>query len=117
MKHIFDLTDKVALITGGAAGIGFGIAEQFIDLGAKVVITDLFQDKLDEAKSILGGNCYTYVNNVTKKELHESLIEDIQSKIGPLDILVNNAGRHCKKPSIETTDEEFQAVTIYRNYR
>ncbi len=110
MKHIFDLTDKVALITGGAAGIGFGIAEQFIDLGAKVVITDLFQDKLDEAKSILGGNCYTYVNNVTKKELHESLIEDIQSKIGPLDILVNNAGRHCKKPSIETTDEEFQAV-------
>ncbi len=110
MKHIFDLTDKVALITGGAAGIGFGIAEQFIDLGAKVVITDLFQDKLDEAKSILGGNCYTYVNNVTKKELHESLIEDIQSKIGPLDILVNNAGRHCKKPSIETTDVEFQAV-------
>ncbi len=110
MEHIFDLSGKVALITGGAAGIGMGIAGQFLKLGAKVAITDLFQDKLDEAKAKLGKNCFTYVNDVTCKSEHEELIKDIEEKVGELEILVNNAGRHCKKPSIETTDEEFQAV-------
>ena len=61
-------------------------------------------------KSKLGANCHTYVNDVTKKDKHISLLEDIESNIGAIDILVNNAGRHCKKPSIETTDEEFQSV-------
>jgi gluconate 5-dehydrogenase len=110
MEHIFDLRGKVALVTGGAAGIGLGIAEQFLKLGAKVVITDLYQDKLDEAKEKLGDNCYTLINDVTKKNEHDALISNIEEKIGPLEILVNNAGRHCKKPSIETTDEEFQEV-------
>lgn len=110
MEHIFDLTGKVALVTGGAAGIGMGIAEQFLKLGAKVVITDLYQDKLEEAKAKLGDNCFTYLNDVTRKDEHEKLILDIEEKAGPVEILVNNAGRHCKKPSIETTDAEFQAV-------
>ena len=110
MKHIFDLTNKVALITGGATGIGFGIAEQFIALGAKVIITARTENNLQETKIRLGEHCYTYVNDVTKKDKHPELIKDIETKIGPIDILVNNAGRHCKKPSIETTDEEFQAV-------
>jgi len=110
MEKLVDLSGKVALITGAAAGIGFGIAKKYIDLGAKVVITDLSQEKLDEAKAILGENCYTYVNDVTKKYQHEILISEIEQKVGTLDILVNNAGRHCKKPSLQTTDEEFQAV-------
>jgi gluconate 5-dehydrogenase len=110
MENLTDLSNKVALVTGGAAGIGYGIAKQFIACGAKVVITDLVQEKLDEEKVELGKNCYTYVNDVTKKELHKSLIEEIERSVGPVEILVNNAGRHCKKPSLETTDEEFQAV-------
>lgn len=110
MKNIFDLTGKVALITGGAAGIGLGIAKQFINQGARVVITDLFQEKLDEAKQVLGENCYTIVNDVTQKDEHKKMIHYIEQHIGPLEILVNNAGRHCKKPSVETTDAEFQAV-------
>ena len=110
MKHIFDLTGKVALITGGSAGIGFGIAKQFIDLGAKVAITGLTQSKLDAAEETLGENCMIYLSDVTKKEEHEALLADIASKLGVIDILVNNAGKHCKKPSIETTDAEFQSV-------
>ncbi|MCP4370242.1 MAG: SDR family oxidoreductase, partial [Deltaproteobacteria bacterium] len=110
MDNVFDLKGKVALITGGAAGIGMGVAEQFLKLGGTVVITDLFQEKLEEAKNKLGGNCYTYLNDVTKKDEHEVLISDIEKNIGPIEILVNNAGRHCKKPSMETTDDEFQAV-------
>jgi NAD(P)-dependent dehydrogenase (short-subunit alcohol dehydrogenase family) len=110
MKHLVDLSTKVALITGGADGIGFGIARQFLDLGARVVITDLIPEKLTKAKQNLGDYCFIFVNDVTIKTQHEALIEEIESTIGTIDILVNNAGRHCKKPSLETTDEEFQAV-------
>lgn len=110
MKHLVDLSNKVALITGGADGIGFGIARQFVDLGASVVITDLVPEKLTKAKQNLGDCCFIFVNDVTQKTQHEPLIEQIENTIGTIDILVNNAGRHCKKPSLETTDEEFQAV-------
>ena len=110
MKHIFDLTGKTALITGGAAGIGMGIAGELLKLGAKVVITDLDQKKLVEAKSKLGENCFTYLNDVTQKDKHEELIQYIEETVGSLEILVNNAGKHCKKPSMDTTDEEFQSV-------
>lgn len=110
MKHIFDLTGKVALITGGTAGIGLGIAKHFLELGAKVVITNRSQEKLDEAKSVLGKNCYTIVNDVTQKEKHREMLQYIEDNIGSLDILVNNAGRHSKKPSLDVTDEEYAAV-------
>jgi len=110
IKEKFDLKNKVALITGGANGIGLGIAKAYSELGAKVVITDLTQEKLDEAKELIEGEVYTIVNDVTKKETHAGMLEEIEKEVGALEVLVNNAGRHCKKPSIETTDEEFQAV-------
>lgn len=110
MKHLVDLSNKVALITGGSNGIGFGIARQFVDMGARVVITGRSQDKLTQAQHKLGENCFVFVNDVTIKTKHEPLVEEIESTIGTIDILVNSAGQHCKKPSLETTDEEFQAV-------
>ena len=110
MHDIYSLNNKVALVTGGAAGIGLGIAKQFINLGAKVVITGLHQEKLDKAKKELGENCFTLVNDVTKKEEHQQLFRYIEDEVGPIEILVNNAGRHCKKASIETSDAEFEAV-------
>jgi len=110
MENIVNLSNKVALITGGAAGIGLGIAKQFIRSGARVVITDLSDEKLKDAKEELGEGCFTIKNDVTRKFLHEQLINDAENFAGPLSILVNNAGRHCKKPSLETTDDEFQAV-------
>jgi len=109
-ERIFDLTDKVALITGGSSGIGLGIAKAYVEFGAKVAITGLTPEKLDRAKEILGENVYATVSDVTKKEEHSNLIQTIEDKLGPLEILVNNAGMHCKKPSIETTDCEFQSV-------
>jgi gluconate 5-dehydrogenase len=110
MKHVFDLTGKVALVTGGGTGIGLGIAEQFIKLGAKVVITGRRKDILEEAKETLGENCHYYVNDITKKEEHDTLIKYIEEKIGNLEILVNNAGKHCKKPGLDTSDEDFRSV-------
>ena len=109
-KHIFDLENKVALITGGSEGIGFGVAEQFVLLGAKVAITGRSAEKLAEAKDKLGENCYTFVSDVTHMAEHEALVQNIEANIGSIVILVNNAGKHQKKPSIEVSDPEFQDV-------
>jgi len=110
MKHAFDMTGKVALITGGGTGIGKGIAEEFIKLGAIVVITGRRPEPLEEAKAHLGSNCHSIVNDVTKKEEHPALLKQIEEEIGPLEILVNNAGKHNKSFALETSDDDFQAV-------
>jgi NAD(P)-dependent dehydrogenase (short-subunit alcohol dehydrogenase family) len=110
MPDIFNLNGQTALITGGGSGIGFGIAEQMILVGAKVVISGRSKDKLNSVKSKLGNNCFAFASDVTEKEKHQGLILNIENNIGPISILVNNAGVHCKKASIETTDMEFQSV-------
>lgn len=110
MGNIFDLTNKVALITGGGSGIGFGIARQFIHSGAKVVITGRNPEKLQAARNELGENCFVIQNDVTEKNSHPALIRRIEKEIGALDILVNNAGMHSKISSLEANDEAFQQV-------
>lgn len=110
MKQIYSLTNKVALITGGGTGIGFGIAKQFIELGCKVAITGRTEENLLKAQTLLGNNCFVFVNDVTQKETHQSLVAHIEKELGSIDILVNNAGKHCKKPSLDTTNEEFQEI-------
>jgi len=110
MQHLYKLTDKVALITGGSEGIGLGTARVFINLGAKVILTGRTLETLKKAKNDLGENCIIYQNDVTDKSSHKSLIDFAENETGSLDILVNNAGKHLKKPTIEVTDEEFQSV-------
>lgn len=110
METIYSLEGNVALVTGAARGIGFGIAQELIRQGARVAITDLNAEALAEAKTALGDRCFTYVNNVTFKEQHDDLIAQVEREVGPIDILVNNAGRHGKKPSLECSDEEFSAI-------
>jgi len=110
MYNICDLTGKIALITGGGTGIGKGIAEQFLKLGAQVIITGRNKPQLKATCKELGNNCFNFVNDVTKKKEHEYLIREIEDKIGPIEILVNNAGKNIKKPAIETSDEEFEDI-------
>ncbi|VGO20410.1 SDR family NAD(P)-dependent oxidoreductase [Pontiella sulfatireligans] len=110
MEHVYSLQGKVALITGAARGIGFGIAQEMIRMGARVVITDLAEESLAKARAELGESCFTYVNNVTKKEKHADLVARVEQEVGPINILVNNAGRHGKKPSLECSDDEFEAI-------
>ena len=110
MNKTYELNNKVALITGGGSGIGLGIASHFISLGAKVAITGRNMSKLQNAKLALGENCFIYGNDITQKDLHETLVVTIEKEIGPIEILVNNAGVHQKKASMEVTDAEFQMV-------
>jgi len=107
---IYSLEGKIALITGGATGIGKGIAGEFIQSGAIVVVTGRTLSNLENVKKELGKSCHVFVNDITKKSELYSLINSIEEKVGPIDILVNNAGIHSKKPSIETTDGEFEEI-------
>ncbi len=110
MQNPYQLTNKVALITGGAEGIGFGTASVFLSLGAKVIITGRNLETLQQAQQKLDRNCLIYQHDVTDKTSHGDLQTYIEKEAGALDILVHNAGKHLKKPSLEVTDKEFQSV-------
>ncbi|MEK5067967.1 3-hydroxybutyrate dehydrogenase [Sporosarcina sp. FSL K6-1508] len=86
------IQDQVLFITGAARGIGFDIAKAFSDAGAKVVISDLTQQAIDEAVSQFGKNVEGVVCDVTKEEDIKKAIEFTLDKFGRIDILVNNAG-------------------------
>jgi NAD(P)-dependent dehydrogenase (short-subunit alcohol dehydrogenase family) len=87
------LEGKVALITGGARGIGAAIAKRFVDDGAKIVISDIRKDLLDEVvKSLKPGMSFACAGDVTKYDDVQKMVEATVSFGGKIDILVNNAG-------------------------
>lgn len=109
-SKVFSLEHKIALITGGGSGIGFEIAQCMTLAGAKVIITGRRESVLQEAKAKLGATASYFVNDVTKLNHLENLIEQVENSIGEIDILVNNAGVNMKKPALEVTDADFDRI-------
>lgn len=111
--ELFDLKGKVALVTGGTHGLGMAIAKGLGNAGAKIVVNDIFQKKLDEAKAAyadVGLDVATYNFNVTDEEAVINGIATIEKEVGPIDILINNAGIIKRIPIEEMTVEEFSEV-------
>ena len=105
------LKDKVALITGGASGMGKAEALAFAVQGAKVVIADI---NYDGAKKVVneivenGGSALALQVNMTNSEEINDMVQDILNEFGQIDILVNNAGIFDKyKTSLETSEEDW----------
>ncbi|MFC7685192.1 3-hydroxybutyrate dehydrogenase [Ureibacillus sp. GCM10028918] len=86
------LKDKVVLITGSAQGIGFELAKVFYAQGAKVVLTDINEEKVIEAALSLGEDAVGLKCDVTLENDIQSVIGAATDKFGRLDILINNAG-------------------------
>jgi 3-oxoacyl-[acyl-carrier protein] reductase len=86
------LKDKVAVITGGAAGIGRATAARFIEEGAKVLIADVNEEQGEDAASYLGPKAAFYSVDVSNKEAVQDAVNAIIKKFGRIDVLVNNAG-------------------------
>jgi 3-oxoacyl-[acyl-carrier protein] reductase len=86
------LKDKVALITGGAAGIGKATAQRFIEEGAKVVICDVNQEMGASTEKELGPNAAFYRVDVTDRGAVQEWVDDVMEKYGQIDVLINNAG-------------------------
>ena len=107
---LVDLEGRVALITGGATGIGRATAEVMLALGAKVVITGRREELLRQAAAELGPSCAWRTQDVIDSATHEPLLAAIEAEIGPVDILVNNAGINKKAPSTEFELGDFERI-------
>ena len=103
---------KIAIITGGASGIGLAIVKSLVDAGIFAVIIGRDETKLQAAKQEFGANCITYPCDLSNLCLIPDLIEKIAAEWGEIDILVNNAGINQKKPFIEVTDDDFQQIIL-----
>ena len=86
------LKDKVALVTGGAAGIGKATAERFANEGATVVICDVNEAAGKAVASNLGADSRFYSVDMSNRTAVQAWVDDVQARYGRIDILVNNAG-------------------------
>jgi gluconate 5-dehydrogenase len=110
MANPFSLAGETALITGGGSGLGFGIAESFVQAGARVVLVGRRAGILEEAVKKLGASAAFEAHDITDLDQADALIERVTKRVGTISILVNNAGIHLKKSAIETTPAEFNSV-------
>ena len=109
----FSLEGKVALVTGGAYGIGFAIAEAYAKAGAKTAFNCRGQEHLDKALSdyaAKGIDAKGYICDVTDEEQVKNMVASIKEDLGVIDILVNNAGIIKRIPMTEMSVEEFRQV-------
>lgn len=114
-KHpLFDLTGKVALITGGTHGLGMAMAEGLAGAGARIVVNgQSSQEKIDTAVGQYrekGFEAFGYRFDVCNPEETENAIAKIEREVGPIDILVNNAGIIKRIPLLEMPLEDWEQV-------
>lgn len=110
---LFDLSDRVAVITGISRGIGRELAHGFAEAGAIVVGCARSYERAEKTVAEIrakGHEALGLLADVTKPEDCEALIQGAVRRFGRLDILVCNAGVNVKKPAIDFTAEEFDTV-------
>jgi gluconate 5-dehydrogenase len=113
MKDLFDLTGKVALVTGGTHGIGLAIGIVLAKAGAKICVNDLQDEKLQNCQEAFkkeGPDVYTLKFNVTDEKDVDRGISQIEKNVGSIDILVNNAGIIKRIPILEMPVADFKQV-------
>jgi 3-oxoacyl-[acyl-carrier protein] reductase len=105
------LDGKVALVTGGGAGIGRAIAEAYADLGAKVAVVEIDPHRAEDARKALGANGLVVTGDVCKTADVAAAIHQIGERFGRLDILVNNVGDYLAGKKFERfTEDEWDAL-------
>ena len=108
MQGAFDLSGKVALITGGNRGLGFGVAEAMAQCGADIAILCRDRAKAAEALAELqqyGGKYRSFDCDVTSLPSVRKAVADVMAEFGGIDILVNNAGVSCTKALLDMDEE------------
>ena len=109
----FDLTGKVALVTGASHGIGFAIAQGLTQSGATICFNCSSQRSLEKgmaAYASAGIEAHGYVCDVTNEEAVNAMVADIRENVGVIDILVNNAGIIKRIPMLEMSAADFRQV-------
>ena len=100
----------IALVTGGAQGIGYACGEAIAADGAQVVLADINEDGVVAAAETLGGGAVGLACDMGRPEQIAALFDRVESEIGPVSILVNNAGIAAPGAFLETSLEQFRKV-------
>ena len=104
------LDNKIALITGGARGIGLGFAEAFVQEGAKVVIADIDIQRATDAAAAIGPAAKAVKLDVTDLPAIDAVVKAIDAEFSGIDILVNNAAIFDMAPINEITEDSYDRV-------
>jgi D-sorbitol dehydrogenase (acceptor) len=104
------LEGKVAVVTGGARGIGRAICERYVVEGATVAVADIRFRAAEATAAALGSSAFAVELDVTRQDSIDRMLETVVSSAGALDILVNNAAVFDLQPMLEITREGFDRV-------
>src|SRR5665213_1533264 len=113
VKDLLDLGGKAAIVTGGAKGIGYGIAYRLAEAGAKVLVADMDEATAQKTAEELNGKGWTAESinvDVSSEEDVKKMIDACRQQFGSVDILVNNAGIYPPAPVALMTAEQFEKV-------
>lgn len=100
----------VAIVTGGASGIGLAIARKFTERKIQTILIGRDEKKLEEAKQALGTYAHTVPFDLTNLAHLPVLVQDLLQQFGKIDVLVNNAGINMKKEFLEVSDADFMHI-------
>ncbi len=109
----FSLEGKVALVTGGAYGIGFAMAQAFAEAGARIAFNCRNEQHLQQALAdykAKGIEAKGYIADVTSEQQVAQLVANVENELGTIDILVNNAGIIKRIPMTEMSVDDFRQV-------
>jgi NAD(P)-dependent dehydrogenase (short-subunit alcohol dehydrogenase family) len=109
-------TNKIVLITGGTSGIGLETAQEFINEGAKVIVTGKHPQSVSEVAKMLGPDALAIAADVTKSAELDALVKVIEEKHGRIDVLFANAGIAKLAPLEDTSETLFDDV-VNTNFR
>ena len=101
------LEGKVAVVTGGARGIGRAICERYADEGARVVVADILESEAQETAGAVGRGALGVRLDVTRRDSIDAMVEAVVREAGGIDILVNNAGIFDMGPLLETSEASY----------
>jgi gluconate 5-dehydrogenase len=110
MSKLFDLTGRIALITGSSRGIGRAIAEGYVAAGARVVVNGRDAKAVADAVAALGGNAVAAPFDASDRTAGETAVARIEQEVGPIDILVNNAGMQLRGQIVEYPEENWRRI-------
>jgi NAD(P)-dependent dehydrogenase (short-subunit alcohol dehydrogenase family) len=109
----FDLSGKVAVVTGASMGIGYGLAKALAQAGARVAVTarsmDALQTLVDEIAAE-GGDAAAFALDLTRVGGIPQVMDDILARFGRIDILVNNAGLGANHPALDVTEADWDGM-------
>lgn len=113
------LENKVAIVTGGAQGMGAAHVRKLVEEGARVAITDIRVEQGQALAAELGEATIFIEHDVIRRDAWDAVIAETETAFGPVDVLVNNAGIDIMKPFIDFTAADFQKlldVNVFGNF-